>query len=242
MMKKLLLILCLSAFASLAAAKDIEFTDIISQEDFKDFVKEFGASLLFNPMAPAETLGMTGFDVSLEVVTTDISDGKRYWEILVDDNDPFSQLPVPRLHVQKGLPFGIDVGAMYVNVPDTNIDLWGIEAKYALLEGGILTPALSIRGSYSQLSGVDDIDLNTQSLDLLISKGFLMLTPYAGASIIRVRGTENTSLVELDEVNETDYRGIAGVQFSPFPLLVINGEVTFLGEVRQYGLKIGLRF
>jgi hypothetical protein len=175
-------------------------------------------------------------------VTTDISDGKRYWEILVDDNDPFSQLPVPRIHVQKGLPFGLDVGAMYVNVPDTNIDLWGIEAKYALLDGGILTPALSIRGSYSQLSGVDDIDLNTQSLDLLISKGFLMLTPYAGASITRVRGSENTSLVELDEVNETDYRGIAGVQFSPFPLLVINGEVTFLGEVRQYGFKIGLRF
>ncbi len=239
-MKKIVMLMLLS-IASFTSANDIKITDVITQDDFKDFAKEFGSALLFNPMAPAEPLGIIGFDVSLETTITDISSDEDFWKKLVDDNDPFSYLPVPRLHVQKGLPFNIDVGAMYSAVPDTNIQLWGIEAKYAILEGSTLTPALSVRASYSQLQGVDDIDINTQSLDMLISKGFLMFTPYAGVSLTRVNGSENSSLVTLDDVNETGYRGLAGLQFSPFPLLIINGEIS-QGETTQYGLKIGLRF
>jgi hypothetical protein len=241
MMKKILIMMLLLSGLNFAMASDIKFTDKITQEDFKHFIKEFGTAVLFNPNAPAEPLGMLGFDVSVEMVMTDINEDEGYWKKLVEDNDPYSILPVPRLHVQKGLPFNIDVGAMYVAVPDTNIKLWGIEAKYAILEGSSITPALSIRASYSQLQGVDEVELNTQSLDLLISKGVLMLTPYAGASIFRTNGSENSSLVALDDVNETDYRVLAGVQFSPLPLLILNGEVS-LGEVPQYGLKIGLRF
>lgn len=241
-MKKILMMMTLLlSFARFASAGDIEFTDVISQEDFKDFTKEFGTALLFNPMAPAEPLGITGFDVSVETTLTDISDDKEYWQKLVSDNDPYSYLPVPRLHVQKGLPFGIDVGGMYVSVPGTNIKLWGLEAKYAILEGSMVTPALSVRASYSQLEGVADVSLNTQSLDVLVSKGILMFTPYAGASMFNVNSSENSDLVELDDVNETGYRALAGVQFSPLPLLIINGEVSF-GEVPQYGLKIGFRF
>ncbi len=233
--------LVLLSLTSLATAKDIEFTDQITQGDFKNFVKEFGTSLLFNPMAPAEPLGITGFDASVEMVVTDINDQEQYWQKLVDDNDPYPFLAVPRLHVQKGLPFNIDVGAMYMAVPNSNIKLWGIEAKYAILEGSIVTPAVSVRASYSQLLGVDDVDLNTQSLDLLVSKGFLMLTPYGGVSMIRVNGSENSEIVTLGDVNETSYRALAGIQFSPLPLLIINGEVSF-GDIQQYGLKVGFRF
>lgn len=240
-MKKFTLMLALLSLTNLATAKDIEFTDQITQGDFKSFVKEFGTALLFNPMAPAEPLGITGFDVSVEMVVTDINDQEKYWQKLVDDNDPYSFLAVPRLHVQKGLPFNIDVGAMYMAVPNSNIKLWGIEAKYAILEGSMVTPAVSVRASYSQLLGVDDVDLNTQSLDLLVSKGFLMFTPYGGVSVIRVNGSENSAMVTLDDVNETSYRALAGIQFSPFPLLIINGEVSF-GDVAQYGLKVGFRF
>ncbi len=240
-MKKYTLMLVLLSLTSLATAKDIEFTDAITQGDFNNFVKEFGTALLFNPMAPAEPLGITGFDASVEIVVTDINDQEQYWQKLVDDNNPYSFLAVPRLHVQKGLPFNIDVGAMYMAVPNSNIKLWGIEAKYAILEGSMVTPAVSVRASYSQLLGVDDVDLNTQSLDLLVSKGFLMFTPYGGVSLIRVNGSENSELVTLGDVNETSYRALAGIQFSPLPLVTINGEISF-GDIEQYGLKIGFRF
>ncbi|MCK5716201.1 MAG: hypothetical protein KAH77_01840, partial [Thiomargarita sp.] len=148
---------------------------------------------------------------------------------------------VPRIHVQKGLPFGVDIGAMYVSVPDSNIQLWGVEVKYALLEGSTITPAISIRGSYSSLDGVDELNLDTLSFDLLISKGFLILTPYAGISMTSINASEESDDVILDDVEETSYRILAGLQISPFPLLVINGEVSY-GDMPQYGVKIGLRF
>ncbi|MCK5720793.1 MAG: hypothetical protein KAH84_12710 [Thiomargarita sp.] len=240
-MKKLILIFALLINSNFALAQEIEFTDAISQDMFVDFSKEFGTALLFSPMAPAEPLGVLGFDVSLDMMFTDISDTAEFWINMVDDSDPFSYLPTPRLHIQKGLPFGIDIGAMYTAVPNTNIKLIGIEAKYALLEGSMFTPALSVRASYTQLQGVDDVDISTQSLDMLVSKGFLMFTPYGGVSLTRISSSENSNLVDLEDVSETGYRALAGLQFSPFPLLVINGEVS-IGEVPQFGLKIGFRF
>jgi len=192
-------------------------------------------------MAPAEPLGITGFDISTEVVYTNFHDGDLYWKKVVKDYDTFSSIIIPRIHVQKGLPFNIDIGAMYVAVPDSNIKLWGLEAKYAILEGTVVTPALSVRAAYSSLEGVDDIELSTKEFDVLISKGFLMITPYAGLSAIMIDGSEESPLIALDDVNKTVYRALIGLQISPFPLVVINGEVS-LGQVAQYGLKVGIRF
>jgi|Wag4MinimDraft_12_1082652.scaffolds.fasta_scaffold00102_18 hypothetical protein len=223
-------------------AQDIKFTDsTLTQSEFEDFSKEFGVGLSFNPMSPAEPLGVTGFDVSTELVITDINDNEKYWKTLVDDGDPSSFLAAPRIHAQKGLPFKIDIGAMYSQIPDSNVQIWGVELKYAILEGSTVTPALSIRGTYSKLAGVDDLDVDTQSGEILISKGFLMLTPYAGISALRVNASENSDIVEFDDVHEIIYRGLAGIQITPFPLFVINFEAS-VGEVNQYGIKAGLRF
>jgi len=241
-MKRTVFVVIFIFLASFVFAEDIEFTDSsLTQGEFESFTKELGVALSFNPMSPAEPLGVTGFDIGAELIVTDISDNKKYWETLVDDNDPSSYLPVPRLHVQKGLPFNVDIGAMYTEVPNSNIKLWGVELKYALLEGTAATPALSIRGSFSKLEGVDELDITTQSGDILISKGFMMLTPYAGLSALRVNGSENSDLVNFEDVHEVIYRGLAGLQFSPLPLFVINLEAS-IGEVNQYGVKAGIRF
>jgi hypothetical protein len=240
-MKKTIAVVTLFFLVQQTSAMDISIPATATQGAFKDFVKEAGYALSFNPMAPAEPLGVTGFDISVEVVGTDIEDTKEYWEMFVDDADVVSILPVPRLHVQKGLPNNIDVGAIYASVPDSNISLWGIELKWAILEGGVATPALAIRGSYSRLAGVDELDLDTMAADVLISKGVLMLTPYAGASVVRVSGKEKSGDVSLDSESATLFRLIGGVEFSPLPLLVINAELS-LGEIMQYGIKAGLRF
>ncbi len=246
-MKKILAIMVIFlSTVAYSSARDIGIPDLdpadqVTQSEFKDFVKELGMALAFHPMSPAEPLGILGFDVAAEIVASDISDNKGYWEKLVIDDDPYSYLPVTRLHAQKGLPFNFDIGVMYGFVPDSNIKQLGIELKYAILEGTVATPALSVRGSYSQLYDVDDIDLNTLALDVMISKGFLMLTPYGGVSVVRVDGSESSSYVNLDDVDETGLRGIVGLQVRPFPLFIINGEVSY-GEIMQYGLKIGVRF
>ncbi len=240
-MKKLLPIILLLSLSNFVLASDIKFDTALVQSEFNEFVKDFGTALWFNPMAPAETLGVMGFDVSIESSFTDVGSEKSYWKKVFSNGDTYSYIPVPRLHVQKGLPFNIDIGAMYVAVPDTNIKIWGIEAKYALLEGTVVTPAISVRASYSRLQGVDELAMDTKSLDLLISKGFLMFTPYAGVSLVKISGSENSDLVTLNDVDESDKRLIMGLQVSPFPLLIINAEASF-GNVPQYALKFGMRF
>lgn len=218
---------------------DIELDPDLAQGMFEDFTKELGMCLNFAPMAPAETLGITGFDASAEILATQISSDEKYWEKVMDGDAP-DYLPVPRLHVQKGLPFNIDVGAMYLSIPDSNIKLFGIECKYGLIEGNAVMPAVSVRGTYTQLTGVDDVALNTQTLDLMASKGLLMLTPYAGISLVRINASEEAG-IGLESVNHTVTKYFIGAQFSPLPLFIVNVEASY-GEIAQYGVKFGVRF
>lgn len=228
------------------AAKDIVVDranfGALNSSDFADFMTELGSAAYFHPLAPAETLGITGLDVAAEVVFADVSHQENFWKFMTEDNDSISFFPVPRVHVQKGLPGRIDIGGMFAAVPDSNVKLWGAELKYGIIKGGALMPAVSARASYSQLEDVDDIDLRTYGLDLLISKGFLMLTPYGGVSALRIEGSDESGLATgWQDVEEDVVQGLAGLQFSPFPFFVINAEASF-GEIPQYGIKAAIRF
>ena len=243
---RIVLVLISAMLCASVAANDIVVAranfGLLTQDDFTDFITELGSAVYFHPLAPAETLGITGFDVAGEVVFTDISHQENFWKFMTEDNDPVSFFPVPKLHVQKGLPGRIDIGAMFASVPDSNIRMWGGELKYGIIKGGVVLPALSARASYSQLDGVDDIDLRTYALDLLVSKGFLMLTPYGGVSALRIEGSDESGLATgWNDVDENVIQGLAGLQFCPFPFFIINAEATF-GEIPQYGIKAGIRF
>ena len=229
-----------------AGAKDIEFDPasigLATQADFDTFIAEFGTAIHFNPMAPAKTLGVIGFDLCLETVVADVSSNKPSWQYMVEDNDTFSYLAMGRFHVQKGLPLNTDIGAMVLGVPDSNIRAWGVELKHAIIKEGLAFPSLTVRGSYTQLEGVDDIGLKTYSLDLLLSKDFLMFTPYGGISALRIEGRDESDLATgFQEAKEDVVQAIAGFQVSPFPLCIISVEAVF-GEVPLYGIKIGMGF
>ncbi|MEF3254575.1 MAG: hypothetical protein K6348_03280 [Deferribacterales bacterium] len=241
MKKFLVLFLTFILLSTISFAADIKFQPGYTQEMFKSLTKEFGVALAFNPMSPAEPHGITGFDISAEVTFTTVNDDKNYWKMIFEDNDSIAAIPVPRLHVIKGLPFNIDVGAMYSKIPGTDVQLWGLELKYAILAGTPITPALAIRGAFSKLEGVDELNFNTQQVDLMISKGILFLTPYAGVTALRVNASEKSNLVSLDDVHETIYRAFAGVSITPLPLLNFTVEGS-VGNVSQIGIKFGLKW
>src|SRR5439155_2466673 len=91
-----------------------------------------------------------------------------------------SYLPVPTLRANKGLPLGFDVGLLDSKVPGSDIALWGGEARWAFIKGGIAAPAVGVRGTYTRLTGVDQLDMSSRGLDRSASKGFAMVTPYVG--------------------------------------------------------------
>ncbi|QWV93675.1 hypothetical protein KP004_00345 [Geomonas oryzisoli] len=245
-MKKVAVLLALSVglfTAAQAMARDISFTSPLTQKEFRDLTREAGAAISYKNVAPAEPLGITGFDVGVELSAIDISNSS-YWKDAYRNDAP-SFLAIPKLRARKGLPMGIDVGAMYSYVPDSNIKLWGLEVSKAILEGTAATPALGVRATYSRLSGVNDLDLQTAGIDASISKGFLILTPYAGVGGVWVNSEAKGHLKALAPTLKSEDvfqpRVFGGVKFSPLPLIGITAEVEYQ-QRPIYSLKAGLSF
>jgi hypothetical protein len=99
-------------------------------------------------MEPAAPLGLSGFDVSGAATMTNIHDTSTWAKV---SGDSASNLLQTKLSVSKGLPGGWDVGGFVSKVNSTNVSVSGIHAKYALLEGNVITPAIAMRGSYSRI-------------------------------------------------------------------------------------------
>ena len=236
--------------AGLAQAKDISFVQGLAQDQFKGLSKEVGIALAYKNVAPPVPLGITGFDAGVELSFIDIKKESAYWQSAFGKDAP-GYLYYPRIRVRKGLPFGIDVGAMYSYVPDSNVKLFGVELSKAILEGGVTMPALGVRATYTKLAGVGDLDLQTVGVDASISKGFLIVTPYAGAGLVWIDSDANGALkagtlpgvgtVALKEEKFWTPRGFAGVKVTPFPLFAVTAEVEY--AVRPiYSLKAAVNF
>ncbi|ADD67528.1 conserved hypothetical protein [Denitrovibrio acetiphilus DSM 12809] len=238
-MKKLL-VLAAMMVSSVVFADEFKIQNSMTQSQFQDLSKEMGQMVTPTPNSPAEPLKTLGFDIALETTLVNISDGDSHWKNAWDNGDPDSMALLYRVHVQKGFPFGIDLGLSVTK--GTNIDFTAItgEVKYAILKGTTVTPALSVKGSYTKVFGLDDIDLQTLSAGIYVSKGILMFTPYGGLETVYTMASDDSD-ADLDDENVNAVRGIVGLQFSPLPLISINGEIA-VGTVTSYGLKAGLRF
>lgn len=238
-MKKVFLLAASIVLATATAwAADLDPTKLEGvQKDFKDLSKEVGFGLSYFPLAPAEPLGITGFDIGVEVTAVDIKENEDYWDKMGDFP---GLLPVPKIHAQKGLPLGIDIGVVYSKVPDTNIQLIGGEVKWAALKGTIATPAVALRGSYTKLLGVDNLDLETIGYDASISKGIAMFTPYAGVGQVIINSEPKNvgGLLKDEEITETKY--FVGVK-TKLLLLTVTAEADF-AEVPAYSLRVGMGF
>lgn len=236
-MKRALTAAALLAVASGAAAADLDRIETLDQEMFLKLSEDLGAALSYKALAPAEPLGLTGFDIGLEATATSLANADEFERAT---GESMSTLVVPKVHLHKGLPLGLDVGAFYSVVPTTNITLTGAELRYAILEGGIATPALALRGTWTRMDGVDQMDLTTTGLELTVSKGFAMLTPYAGLGNIWV-DSDPASSTGLDKESFTETKLYAGLNFN-MGLTNLALEADKTGEATTWGAKLGFRW
>lgn len=231
-------LLCALLAASPAWAQKIDQLQNIAQGDFRLLSEDLGAALSYHAQTPTEPLGISGFDIGVGVTATKL-EHLAILERVTSDNADVT-LYVPTLRLYKGLPAGFDLGLTYASIPGSNIRYTGGELRYALLAGSATTPAIGVRGSFTRLSGVDQLALSTRGLDISISKGFAVVTPYAGVGRIWV---------------ESDPRGTAGLVTEKFGLsrayigigmnlavMNINLEGARTGDATSYSLKLGWRF
>lgn len=233
-------LMLLAAGTSAQAADQLDTIDALNQSNFRLLSEDLGAALSYKAVIPAEPLGIAGFDV-----------GITFSETMLENEDVFdaacggcgnSNLYIPKLQVHKGLPLGFDVGIMYASTGNTDLSLTGFELRYANIEGGVTTPAVATRFTYSKLSGVDQLDFNTMGLEVTVSKGFAMFTPYAGIGQNWVTSTpKDVAGSVLEEEKFTQVKYYAGLNINlAFINLGIEADQT--GDAQTYSGKIGFRF
>ncbi len=231
----------LSSQPAHAAKYDVTIPNTLSQSEFHDLSEQIGIALAYRPVAPAAPLGLLGFDIGLEFMAVDIDESEAFWTEV--NADLPSYLTFPKLHAQKGLPFGFDVGLVYTQVPSSNIVMYGGELKWAILKGTVATPALALRGSYTTLSGVDNLDVSTYGADLSVSKGFGPFTPYAGIGQIAIN-TSSSALSSAGPVLQDESisatHGFIGAKISLLMLSFV-AEADF-AAIQAYSFRINLSF
>lgn len=242
-----------------AISPNLVFVKDVVDGEFNDFVAQAGTMTAYRSMAPAEPLGVTGFDISIGTSVVEVDE--EYWTNVIDfiDNATWWNLdqvlkakdasdekirPVLRVQVRKGLPYGFDIGATYARVEDTDTDItmWGGEIQYAVMKDTETTPALAVRSGYSQMNGIDDIKVKVYTADFVLSERFSRFTPYAGVGYMRAEGSYDGDNEDLDFLLEdqvyTHPRFFAGVQCAFFELAKLTIEAEGNKEMPVYSAKL----
>jgi len=234
-MKKYLPLLCaLGCFVQPVWAANINLSNFNAQPAFRTFSEDLGSALSYKPVTPPAPLGITGFDIGLEVTST------KMRNLDTATGSSMTNLVVPKLHIYKGLPLNFDIGAFYSAVPTTNIKFYGGELRYAILEGSAAMPAVGIRGALTKLTGVSQLALTTKSLDVSISKGFAIFTPYAGIGRVWVDSTPDAATGLTKESFQQGKVFVGGNINLGAANVALEYDKT--GTAPSYSAKLGFRF
>ena len=178
------------------------------QELFERLVSEYAVAMAPAATGPARTLGAHGFALSLDMTVTGIQASEDYWRLGTEGSQrlpplaTFGRNPAPspvliwnRLQVRKGLPFGFEAAASLGQGIDTSLWSLGLLLKWALFEGfrsdlGRL-PDVAIQAGYSRNVGSSQVDVQLATLDLTLSKPFVIahtwtVSPLAGVQTVMV--------------------------------------------------------
>lgn len=228
---------CALATSSVQAADYATTLQALQQQEFRSLSEELGAGIAYKGMAPAESLGVLGFDISASATAMQLKD-RTLWSNASNGAKVDRRLAMGGIRVHKGLPYNIDVEGFY-NKASNNIGVYGGGLRWAVLPGSTLVPAVALRGSFSRLNGVDQLKAQTAGVDVSISKGFLMFTPYAGLGRVWVRSTPQ-NVGGLQKESFALNRSFVGLNVN----LGINlaAEVDRTGDVTSYSVKAGIRF
>jgi hypothetical protein len=235
------LLLLLFAFLAAAPARaSWSVSPRATRGDFEAFHRRFSSNAYFYPRHGASPLGLLGFEVYADATYDDKFDAQSFNATAVDGSYTGGFLSVGRVGARKGLPGGVDLGLAYGKALDGDVKLISGELQYAIIHGGLLSPALSLRVTGTRTVSAAAYELNQYGADLLLSKGFTVLTPYVGAGIIRSKG--RLSRGSLPSFDDTETHGVAfaGVRLNLLlPKLVFEVEK---GEAVQAAVRVGFGF
>jgi len=144
------------------------------QQAFRDLSRELGFAMSPFLLAPAETLGYSGFYVALESQLTFISNDQQFWVDGTEEMKPHGALFLSQVQVRKGLPGSAEIGTSIGYMAATEQVVMGLDFKIAPFQGfrkgvGGGFPDIALRGSMHHLLGEDELNLTVAGIDASMS-------------------------------------------------------------------------
>jgi len=229
------------------------------QAAFKELSREMGMAFAPKLLAPAETLGVNGFQFSMQYSITNVNEEEEYWQRGVKDQSPSSTLMVSQFEVRKGLPFSAEIGANASYMIETELWAFGGMLKWALNEAVDAFPVdISLRGSLNRVVGSSELQLTTVGLDVILSRSFgaggiANVAPYMAYSpawILARSGVVDSTPGDASDLGRsfvfeketlTIHRFILGSRFV-FGAVNFSPEVALAKGLQSYNLNLGLDF
>jgi hypothetical protein len=199
---------------------------------FAKLVAQMGAAIAPIPQYASRTTGFGGFKVGLQGAYTTIDKDAPYWKegtqgpfdkeakkFSTVNRSPDSVLQLYSVRLAKGLPFGVEVGAVFGWLANTTIVAGGGDLRISLMEGvrryvGAYFPDLAVSGGVRTISGTPELKLTVASFDAALSKPFpiagtIVLQPHLGYQFLRIFG--DSGLVDMtpntEAVQHCGYKG-----------------------------------
>ena len=166
------------------------------QVSFRALASQLGVVLAPHLLTPADTLGFSGFQFSVDYATTTIDSNADYWKKSLVSGAPPAGLNTVGFFARKGMWFPLpsfEVGAGAIHVQDSHLWAGNLYAKFALHEGyhDLPIPSLAVRGAVSRVMTQEQLDLTIASIDVTISKHFGVggtwrFDPFIGGNVLMI--------------------------------------------------------
>jgi hypothetical protein len=226
--------------------------------DFRAFTRTFAAVMTSANLMPPETLGHAGFAVNAELSVIGLPTlGSEDGQVLLPtDRTQTDSLLLPSVHVRKGLPFSLELGARVGWIDRSSMFTTTGELKWAVNEGFTWLPDIGVRAHVTQLMGNKDFNLTAAGLDVGVGKqfplgGMVTLTPYGGIDLVGVAASSDTldfnqSRQVPTDPNANPYAGLDNTGIYEQVKLGENintrfyGGVRFIGGALQLGAEVSL--
>ena len=121
--------LCLCVPYTVVADQHIDQFATVIDSQFKDYAENLSAAQSHKALTQSDS-GALALDVGFEIATTKI-ERDSFLKSYTSKTSP-NILETPKLHVSTGYGKGLNAGAFYSSVPDSDIQIYGGELRYSL--------------------------------------------------------------------------------------------------------------
>jgi len=220
------------------AGAQLRLGENLSEAEFASLADALGDAIAFPLLSIAAPLGALGFEAVASVGGPTASGSAGWWRNGVDGSPTLGVMPARRLVVRKGFPARTGVGLQAGQALDQAF--WGLEGRWTLLEGGILVPSVTVRGSHSRFLS-SPVGVEVSEVGITVSKGLILVTPYAGVSYrwTRAEGAWGTESLLLAHHRSERVVATVGARMALGPAFVV--AEGFQGSRRGILVGIGVR-